>query len=178
MSTVQMVPGVAAADPAAYGAAVEHLAAAELLFRGLDVAWPAVDRGYDLLVDFRVRVQVKASSRRDLTIGGRYTYGRFLWSGVGSRKWDGGRQVPRVVDRSNVDVFVLFGLDAGGRRRWWIVPGFELRDVAGSLNFMPGSSRGIGPVVASYEDAWHVFDEGFDLAPQIQLGEVVLEVAR
>lgn len=127
----------------AYGAVAEQLAIAELLLRGHRVAVPVVDDdGVDLVVDYRVRVQVKNAHRRDVETVPGYSYPASSWGS--KRGW------------RDADVFMLHS--AG---RWWIVPAWELVGHGKTLLVYADSLRGRSASIGQYEDAWHVLAEVF-----------------
>lgn len=128
----------------ATGKVSELAATARLLALGRKVAVPVVDDdGVDLVVDYRVRVQVKSALAPKTweTVSG-YEYSAYRFDS--KRGW------------SNADVFVLHGQDAD---RWWVVPAAALIGLGRSVSFYEGPGRGRARAIAArYEDAWDVFD--------------------
>jgi hypothetical protein len=120
------------------GRATELRVMAELLERGFDVAVPAVDSGYDLLVDGRVTVQVKAS--------------RIRLNGSG-----GGTQYVFSFKRGlSADFLVCRGVDGS---RWWIVPASVVTPGAVSLAISPDPpSRRGRPGKVDYEPYLNAWD--------------------
>jgi hypothetical protein len=123
------------------GAATELRATAELLERGFDVTRPVVDAGYDLLLDGRVRVQVKAS--------------RIRLNGAG-----GGTQYVFSFKRGlAADFLVCRGVEGD---RWWIVPASVVPAGATSLSISPdppnpgGRGRPAKVDFREYLDAWEL----------------------
>ena len=60
------------------GEAAEHRVAAEILLKGMNVFFPALDEGVDLITDKGVRIQVKASGQEYSNTRG-YTYPAYLF---------------------------------------------------------------------------------------------------
>lgn len=141
--------GVTALSPgdAAIGVAAEQLAIAALLRRGHKVAVPVVDDdGVDLIVDYRIRVQVKSGRRRDIETLPGYVYSAYGWSQLGR-------------SAGKVELFMLHGVTPLGADRWWIVPAVVFGDAPpNSLYLYEGSTRGRSARVAQYEEAWGFFD--------------------
>lgn len=133
-----------------YGKWAEQLAIVELLRRGHRVAVPvADDDGVDLVVNYRLRVQVKNAFRstKGLGPGGSYLYDGFAWSAKCG--W------------LKSDVYLLHG-DEGGASRWWVVPAEVLVGHGATLLLYEGARRSQrrsrASIVREYEDAWHLFD--------------------
>lgn len=123
-----------AGNPLRDGRVSEQLAIARLLTLGHHVAVPVIDDdGVDLIVNYRLKVQVKSSSLRD---GGERVFYRFATAPMRS----GGRR------DAHVDVYVLHGRDTD---EWWVVSAANLRTMA-SFSRSPGSTLD--------KDAWGVFD--------------------
>jgi hypothetical protein len=95
----------------------------ELLERGMVPSLPVVDVGYDIVVDGRVRVQVKASR---LVVKPRWKTPVYwfclAWSrSTGRRRLDGTREYtagPRNFAKE-CDFVVLWGKD---QNRFWVIP--------------------------------------------------------
>jgi hypothetical protein len=106
------------------GQAGAYQVASQLLLRGVNVFFPAVDVGADLLTGSGVRVQVKStylSCRR----GADFPAGAY-WFHFYKQVLDHGRR--RNAPRDFVaecDVVVLWGID---HNKFWVVPAFELTD--------------------------------------------------
>lgn len=130
-------------DNSTYGRIGELLAEIELLERGHEVARPSVDTGYDLVVDGRLRVQVKHARKSTVTtLNGKPYY--FNVFGNPRRRW-------------NADVYVFC---ANRGETWWIVPGAVLRDlgVKEKCNLRSGAT-GLSAHLEPYIDAWHILKE-------------------
>jgi hypothetical protein len=127
------------------GKLAEQLAIVELLERGHSVALPVVDDdGVDLVVNYRLRVQVKSCQEKAWESVPGYPYRGFSWSVKPGRK-------------NKADVFLFYGrLESGGR--WFVVPVSILRDVASVVNLYVGSRRGLSAVLPQYENRWELFD--------------------
>lgn len=120
------------------GAASEHLAIARLLELGHRVAVPVVDDdGVDLIVNYRVTVQVKSSQLHDRG-DGFFCY----------RFWvtpERGSEHPRTRDL-HVDVFLLHGRETN---EWWVVAGEDVGS-ARRLSRRSGVGRDL--------ENWDLFD--------------------
>lgn len=149
--------GVAALSPsrdAAIGVAAENLAISVLLRRGHKVAVPVVDDdGVDLIVDYRLRVQVKSSSRRVVTTNPPYSYAAYMFSGLNK-------------SLGKVEFFLFHGVGDDGTDRWWVVPAAALAGCGPSVNIYEGSVRGTSARLMAYENAWELLDgdEGISVA--------------
>lgn len=130
------------------GRIVELRATAELVERGHAVAVPVVDDGVDLVVDYRVKVQIKSSTHVHAGSGSAYRGKRYapvpyLTFNVSRKKGDGTRF------RYDVDVFLLF--DAREDQRvFYVVPASEM----GATGLLALSRKYQG-----YREAWHVFGD-------------------
>lgn len=139
----ESVPDVSSTElsSSAYGALAEHMAVTELLRRGFKVARPVVDDdGVDLIVDYRITVQVKNSYRRAQIRNGR-SYTGWSWGSKGT--WQ------------EAQVFILHG-SSGSGSRWWIVPRGAFRS-GRTLTVYEGMQRGVQQHLAAFEDCWEVF---------------------
>lgn len=108
------------------GMAGNYRVASELMLRGLNVYFPAIDIGVDLLVEGCVRVQVKSahiSTHHRYDKSGRPVYGFRLTQThfLGSR---GVRSSARDFSK-DCDFVVLWGIE---QNRFWIVPAALLND--------------------------------------------------
>jgi hypothetical protein len=114
--------------------AVELLLAAELLLRDHHVSIPFVDDGIDLIVDYRLLVQVKSSEVRE----------------AGAVRFP----VDRV--RPDVDIVACYARDT---RSWWFVPRHDLAHAGVSSTLLlvedAWSRRGS---LSDFRDAWEVFE--------------------
>lgn len=142
-------PGIGSS---AFGAKAVHLAIAELLRRGHRVAVPVVDDdGVDLVVDYRVTVQVKSASLRVARPVLGYSYPAFKWF-LGTK-------------RRTADVFLLHA--AGDERdRWFVVRGDVVRMVKSTVTIYDGMSppggsgrQTLGGMCLAGEAHWELFDE-------------------
>jgi hypothetical protein len=107
----------------AQGQAGVYTVAAQLLLRGMNPCFPAVDCGADILTDWGTRVQVKCSHRRPSIWGGTYHFA--LSSGItiytkgdGYKKSSLKDREPRIYS-NECDFFVMWGIEDN---RFWIVP--------------------------------------------------------
>lgn len=137
LAPVELQPAVG--GTAAVGAAAEFEAISLLLRRGHKVAVPVVDDdGVDLIVDYRVTVQVKSTamrSSRGLPILGAARH---------VRRHRGEASTWRVIG-SHVDVVLVSVRDVG----WYVIP----RDVIGARR-----NVSLGPSMDPWREAWDVFD--------------------
>jgi len=130
----------------ALGKASEYELTAELLRRGHNVAIPVVDdHAVDLVVNYRLRVQVKSSQRNRQ---GGYSFSGGVASGS--------------LLRGSAEIFVLYGR---GPDVWWIIPRSALERCAGDakgigLNPKPTSRSGKSTELNEWIDAWHLFEMG------------------
>ncbi len=124
------------------------ICAGKLLLLGKHVSIPLEDDGVDLLVDYRLRVQVKSSQQR---YNGRLK--------VSVCKGDSPVR-RRIMDR--IDVFVVYARDT---ESWWVIPTAAFAD-AGYVEFprqfaltehWQGAKGKLG-TLSSYLNAWWVFD--------------------
>ena len=106
------------------GKAGEHSVAAQLMVRGVNVCFPAVDDGVDLITENGCRIQVKSShlaiTPKMIALRGEGCYSfpipkmkRIAMSDSKSRL----RPMPKISEV--VDVIVLWGID---QNRFWILP--------------------------------------------------------
>lgn len=139
--------GVAALSPScsAVGLLGEQLAIVELMRRGHKVAVPIVDDdGVDLVVNYRLRVQVKSSGLQRVEPKRGYVYYQYAWS-----------QLNR--SRGKCDFFLLHALAVDGADRWWVVPAGAM-PLRNDLRFTADASKGWGLRLAVYENAWGLLD--------------------
>jgi hypothetical protein len=135
----------------AFGAIAEQEAIVELVKRGHRVAVPVVDdHGVDLVVNYRVAVQVKATTTR-------FESGHVhvsLFSGK-----ENGEKVPGL--REHVDALIV---RVPTEDAWFIFPRSVLEEVNAyrktgmAFHLTAAGTRGISRVLASYRDRWDVFD--------------------
>ncbi len=138
-------------NPSTLGAIAEQEAILQLVKRGYPVAVPVVDdEGVDLIVNYRITVQVKSTNRTEK--GGRYRVG--LWSGRND-----GKRVSGL--RDHVDCLVV---RAPVEDAWLVIPRAALeatnayRVDALSFHVHPNTSGTPAGALASYRDRWDVFD--------------------
>jgi hypothetical protein len=111
----------------AQGQAGVYTVAAQLLLRGVNPSFPAVDCGADILTDWGTRVQIKCSHRRPSRWGGSYHF--VLTSGVTLYVGKNGHKKASLHDRepraysNECDFFVLWGIEDN---RFWIIPSLLL----------------------------------------------------
>jgi len=102
----------------------EHAVAAQLLVRGLNVFFPAIDTGVDLLCDNGCRVQVKSShlgvgpSHKATYPEGIYQFEFKAWRSIAMNSTRS-RRAPRPSLESYCDIVVLWGIE---QNRFWVVP--------------------------------------------------------
>ena len=109
----------------AQGQAGVYAVAAQLLLRGINVCFPAVDRGSDLTTDWGTRIQVKCGHRRYGAWGGSYHFcldsGQTLYTrGDGYAK---GKRLHKRMFSEECDFFVMWGIEDNF---FWIVPAAAL----------------------------------------------------
>jgi len=113
-----------------HGQAGVYQVASQLLLRGVNVYFPAVDSGVDLVTDSGIRIQVKMThlarrARRDQQI---YAGGAYWFHFMQRKVVKGGKGLMTVRGRdfaSECDLVVLWGVD---HNRFWIVPACELAE--------------------------------------------------
>lgn len=130
------------------GAVSEQLAVVRLLELGHKVARPVVDDdGVDLVVNYRVTVQVKSS--RLAEIRARKHLYRFHVFTNSTKRW-------------YADVYLFHGTGDSGRERglWWVVPGEALRAAGAktSVSVDPDKATGWSGRLAPYLEAWDLFE--------------------
>lgn len=99
------------------GAASEFLAIAKLIELGHDVALPVVDRGVDLVIDYRIKAQVKRGGVQANSDGRGASF-----------RLHNNRTSGEYTVEPDVYLFHAHAWDV-----WWIIPTSELRE-AGALN--------------------------------------------
>lgn len=107
----------------AQGQAGVYTVAAQLLLRGVNPGFPAVDCGADIITDWGTRVQVKCAHRRASIWGGSYHFmldsGVTMYYGKNGHKKESLRdKAPRIFS-NECDFFVMWGIDDN---RFWIIP--------------------------------------------------------
>ena len=112
------------------GKAGEHVVAAQLLLRELNVWLPAYDDGVDLIAENGCRIQVKTAR---MTAGGdRYTRGIYFYPLAVARHMAVSNSRVEMRMRAPFheycDIVVFYGVD---ENRFWIVPARMLIDVTG-----------------------------------------------
>lgn len=123
-------------DSTAYGALSELWLQRELLARGHKLAVPLVDDdGVDLVVDYRLTVQVKSRRVQQLETRPGYVYDAVVFKAPG-----------------RADVLALTAAD-----RWWFIPRSEVPNRSG-FSLLLDATRGRAARFQEYEDAWWVFD--------------------
>ena len=128
------------------GQAGVYRVASELSLRGLEVYFPSIDVGVDLMIGNGARIQVKTATaleRRDEGKTYRIRYG------VRGREYG-----PRKYS-DEVDIFVIWGLD---ENRFWVAPA-SLFDKSQNVTLRYGeyearSSRGLADTLYDYENRW------------------------
>lgn len=107
----------------AQGQAGVYTVAAQLLLRGVNPSFPAVDCGADIITDWGTRIQVKCAHRRPSIWGGSYHFA--LTSGVTMYVAKHGHKKASLHDReprtysNECDFFALWGIEDN---RFWIIP--------------------------------------------------------
>lgn len=125
------VRGEKAALTPMIGKAGEYAVASELMFRGVNVFWPSVDSGYDLLTESGCRIQVKSAHMRVTpSVLSAYREGVYSFHFPKLRRLatSGGevRTTVRPLLSTRCDVIVLMGIE---QHRYWIVPSPQLDPV-------------------------------------------------
>lgn len=106
-------------NPTAYlGKAGEMAVASQLLLRGLNVHFPIVDNGVDIVTSNGIRIQVK-SARRGRSNRANRSFGYIF--NIAFSKWDSGQKKFYKESHSHqkVDFYVFWGSD---ENRFWVVP--------------------------------------------------------
>ena len=93
------------------GRAGEYAVAAQLLVRGINVHFPAVDTGVDLIVGDRIRIQVKTARLKENRTA-------YAFSLRGGPKPNGKKREERDWSKT-CDIMVFWGIDTN---RFWIIP--------------------------------------------------------
>jgi hypothetical protein len=130
------------------GKAGELATAAQIMVRGLNVFFPAADKGVDVLAENGCRIQVKTGKMRcspsvsRLYRGGVYSFhfpkSRYMATAKGEVK-----STPRRKFSEYCDVVVLWGVE---QNRFWVVPAEQLDGV--QCIFMgPKNARAFEPDV-------------------------------
>lgn len=136
------IRGDKARDAAMIGKAGEHMVAAQLMMRGMNVCWPSVDRGYDLMTDNGCRVQVKTGRIRN-SPGVLASYGCPVYSfhfpknrhiAVSRDKVKVSIR-PKLADRC--DIVVMWGVE---ENRFWVTPA-QICDERQCLFLGPSNDR-------------------------------------
>ena len=124
------------------GKAGEHVVTGQLMLRGVNVYWPSVDRGCDLLTESGCRIQVKTShmcsTPKALAIHGEGSYffplPRTRRIAVSDNK---ARTIAKPLFVENCDVVVFWGVETN---RFWVVPA-ELCDRVQAFVLGPSNER-------------------------------------
>jgi hypothetical protein len=133
------------------GKVAELRAEERLWLRGHKVAHPGTDDdGVDLVVDYRIAVQVKATSS---------TPRAGVWN-VSLNSMRASERSVKGTLRDHVDVLLVhaYPIDA-----WWCIPRSALAAVRAyqvsglSLHEVPSPGRGNASLLASYRDRWDIF---------------------
>ena len=107
----------------AQGQAGVYTVAAQLLLRGINPGFPAVDCGADIITDWGTRVQVKCSRRRPSIWGGTYHFalssGVTIYTGGNGHKKASIRGIEPRLYSDECDFFVMWGIDDS---RFWVIP--------------------------------------------------------
>ncbi len=98
-----------------------HAVASQLLLRGISVSFPAVDTGYDLLIESGLRIQVKSANLRINSTGNYFdgAYGFHLRRGDWDSKTKSYSRKSYRAYNVVADYFVLWGID---ENRFFILP--------------------------------------------------------
>ncbi len=128
------------------GEAGVHRVASELLKRGIQVYFPAIDNGIDLFAN-RIALQVKAANRNKV---GRYVFNFKSW-----RREDGKPRYQKMNLHDDVKFVVLWGLNED---LLWVVPASVLRkskqvQIGCSLADSYRGAKGLR--YSKYLDDWH-----------------------
>jgi hypothetical protein len=134
--------------------AVELLLAAKLMLRGHHISIPLQDDGIDLVVDYRLLVQVKSSASRDGNGKLRIGFEGRRWSEREGRLSTTSRKGQL---RDDVDVLACYARDS---EAWWFIPRSEIGNAKGiSLTEHLQGRRTATSLYSSYLGAWSIFAE-------------------
>jgi hypothetical protein len=129
---------------AAYAAEQELIS--RLLLMGCHVAVPVVDDdGVDLIVDYRIKVQVKTTAQRNSSGA--------LVLRMANRRASERKRENRGWLRDHVDVLAVKAIDSGA---WWFIPADAARGRSGSFSLHERGGRGL----SCWHEAWHLFMGG------------------
>lgn len=106
------------------GQAGVYQVASQLLLRGVNVFFPAVDLGADLITDSGVRVQVKIT-HHSARMSSAYPAGAYWFHFMKTGIRRGKRTVAVRNLAADCDVVVLWGIEDD---KFWVVPACELAD--------------------------------------------------
>jgi hypothetical protein len=140
-------------DAQRIGTVAEIRATAELLSRGHSVAIPVIDEGVDLVVDYSIKVQVKASGQRT-------PHGAVMVSLAQRARNASGTRAKPLNDL--VDVLLVMATDTGS---WWVIPrsALEMAGAIGRRNLVLSEhvqrNGQHTSVLSGWLDAWSVFED-------------------
>ena len=114
MPASQMEQGSDAVDYGRISKAVELLLAAKLMLRGHHVSLPLQDDGVDLVVDYRLLVQIKSSGHRNVN-------GLLIVNLDGRRYSEGAKKggSRKGLLRQDIDILACYARDT---EAWWFIP--------------------------------------------------------
>jgi hypothetical protein len=122
----------------AQGQAGVYTVAGQLLLRGINPGFPAVDCGADIITDWGTRIQVKCAYRHASMWGGSYHFAlssglTMYTAGNGYKKGPLSEKGPRIFS-NECDFFVLWGINDN---RFWILPAAMLDGKSGVVMVGP-----------------------------------------
>jgi hypothetical protein len=134
------------------GKVAELRAEENLWLRGHKVAHPGTDEdGVDLIVNYRIAVQVKATSSSQRP-------GQWL---VGLNSMRASERSVKGTIRDHVDVLLVHAFPINA---WWCIPRSALNATNGyqvsglALHEVASSTRGNAQLLSSYRDRWDIFE--------------------
>lgn len=132
----------------AQGKAAELKAAVLLMGMGYEVAVPLADNGVDLVVNYRIRVQVKSSGVKLREVSPGQTYPLCVWT---------------KIKPADADIYLLHAYYEG-HDRWFVCPSSLFGDVVKTtismvLDGVDRGGWGRSARIREFENAWEIFDE-------------------
>ena len=121
------------------GKAAEYIVASQILLRGGDVSWPAIDTGYDLIGPNGCKVQVKSAHLRCTpAVTKNYPEGVYTFGLVSRGNYRKEKRTSKLHDYwDKCDILVFWGIE---HNRFWIAPSYMVEG-SWSVVLGPDSSR-------------------------------------